>query len=246
MPTTKENAAVLEKFDFDLPPVGVKFLSNPPDTIEKVEGKLALCEMLKSAQQGHAFYAGAQNHACEAGLYVLGQEDAPEPFINGAFGAGLQIYESQRAASRLYLHIPRIGKGVVHYVAFAPLDKLDFDPDVLILTADTDQTEILLRALSYKTGQMWVSRMTPAIGCAWIYVYPYLKGELNYTIAGLGHGMRRRELFPQGRQIISIPFDLLPSILQTLREMPWELPAFKPDGMEYVKNLLGRLGMPEP
>ncbi len=246
MSITKENAAILDKFDFDLPPVGVKFLSDPPDTIEPIGGKLALCEMLKRAQQGHTFYAGAQNHACEAGLYVLGQEDAPEPFINGAFGAGLQIYEAQRAASRLYLHIPRIGKGVVHYLAFAPLDKMNFDPDVLILIADTDQTEILLRALSYKTGQMWVSKFTPAIGCAWIYVYPFLSGELNYSIAGLGHGMRRRELFPRGRQIISIPFDLLPSMLQTLQEMPWELPAFKPDGLEFVKNLLGRLRMPVP
>jgi len=46
------------------------------------------CEMLKRAQQGDAFFAGAENHACEAGLYALGQADAPEPFINGEFGAG--------------------------------------------------------------------------------------------------------------------------------------------------------------
>lgn len=243
---TKEDTAILDKFEFDLPPVGVKFSAEPPQTIERIEGRLALCEMLKRAQQGDAFYAGAENHACEAGLYVLGQEDAPEPFISGAFGAGLQIYEQPRAASRLYLHIPRIGKGVVHYVALAPLGKLGFDPDVLILLADTNQTEILLRALSYKTGQMWVSKSTPAIGCAWIYVYPFLSGELNYSIAGLGHGMRRRELFPQGRQIISIPFDLLPSMLQTLREMPWVLPAYKPDGLQFVKNLLARLGMSGP
>ena len=246
MSLTKEHAAILDKFDFDLPPVGVKFLAKTPGMVERIEEKMALCEMLKRAQQGHAFYAGAKNHTCEAGLYVLGQADAPEPFISGAFGAGLQIYDEPRSASRLYQHIPKIGRGVVHYVAFSPLEKLRFDPDVLILLADTHQTEILLRAMSYRTGQMWVSKFTPAIGCAWIYTYPYLSGELNYTIAGLGHGMRRRELFPEGRQIISIPFDLLSSMLQTLQKMPWVLPAYKSDGMAFVKQLLNKLGMPTP
>jgi len=246
MTLTREHAAILDKFDFDLPPVGVKFLAKPPDMVERIDVNMAFCEMLKRAQQGHAFYAGAENHTCEAGLYVLGQADAPEPFISGAFGAGLQIYDEPRSASRLYQHIPKIGRGVVHYVAFSPLDKLLFDPDILILLADTNQTEILLRAMSYRTGQMWVSKYTPAIGCAWIYTYPYLSGELNYTMTGLGHGMKRRQLFPEGRQIISIPFDLLSSMLQTLQKMPWVLPAYKSDGMEFVKQLLNKLGIPTP
>jgi uncharacterized protein (DUF169 family) len=239
----KEYQAILEKFDFDLPPVGVKFLAKPPNMIDRLDENMALCEMLKRAQEGKVFFADAKNHTCEAGMYVLGQAEAPEPFISGEFGAGLQIYEGPRSASRLYLHIPRIGKGVVHHVAFAPLDKLVFEPDLLILLANTHQTEILLRAMSYRTGQMWVSKFTPAIGCAWIYTYPYLSGELNYTIAGLGHGMKRRNLFPEGRQIVSIPFDIMPSLLQTLQIMPWVLPAYKPDGLEFVRRLLDKLGI---
>jgi len=131
-------------------------------------------------------------------------------------------------------------------VAFSPLDKLSFDPDLVIILANTDQTEILLRAMSYRTGEMWESKFTAAIGCAWTYVYPYLTGKLNYNVTGLGHGMRRRKLFPEGRQIISIPFDLLPSILQTLQEMPWILPAYEPDGMEFVGKVLSSLGISPP
>jgi uncharacterized protein (DUF169 family) len=243
MSLTEQDYAILKKFEFEQPPVGVKFLAKPPSRLGKIEGKTALCEMLKRAQEGQAFYADATNHACEAGMYVLGQAEAPEPFINGEFGAGLQIYEEPRSASRLYQHIPTIGNGVVQHVAFAPLEKLSFEPDLLILLAETPQTEILLRALSYRTGQMWISKYTPAIGCAWIFSYPYLSGELNYSIAGLGHGMKRRQLFPEGRQIISIPFDRLPQLLQTLQVMPWELPAYKPDGLEFVGQLLHKLGL---
>ena len=243
MSITNEDISILEKFNFDLPPVGVKFLGEMPENVERLDKNMAFCEMLQRAQTGKAFYCDANSHTCEAGLYVLGQADAPAPFIGGAFGAGLQIYEEPRSASRLYQHIPTIDRGIVNYVAFSPLDQLDFDPDVLILIAETNQTEILLRALSYRTGQMWNSKYTPAIGCAWIYIHPYLSGELNYVVTGLGHGMKRRRLFPEGRQFISIPFDLLPSMLKTLQVMPWVLPAYKPDGLEFVGRLLKKLGL---
>ncbi len=246
MTLTKKDLALLNKFDFAVQPVGVKFSLRRPDAVERLGKKMALCEMLKHAQEGNAFFADAKNHTCEAGPYVLGQADAPEPFIGGEFGAGLKIFEAPRSASRLYLYLPKIGKGVVHYVAFSPLDKLPFEPDLLILLANTNQTEILLRAMSYRTGQMWQSKCTAAIGCAWIYIYPYLTGELNYIVTGLGHGMKRRKLFPEGQQLISIPFDLLSSLLQTLQDMPWDLPAYQPDGMEFVRKLLIDLGITPP
>ena len=132
---------------------------------------------------------------------------------------------------------------MVNCVAFSPLNALSFDPDVLVILAQTNQTEILLRAMSYRTGQMWSSKFSAAIGCAWILVYPYLTGELNYVMTGLGHGMKRRKLFPEGRQLVSIPFDLLPSLLQNLQEMPWDLPAFQPDGLEFVQQLVNDLGL---
>ena len=243
MTLTRKDFSVLYKFGFDVQPVGVKFLSKPPDMVEKLNESIALCEMLKKAQEGNAFYADKESHACDAGSYVLGQADAPEPYISGEFGAGLRIFEDARSASRLYLHIPKIGRGKVNYVAFAPLSKLPFDPDLLIVQSGTSQTEILLRAMSYRTGQIWSSKTSAAIGCAWLFVYPYLTGELNYTVTGLGHGMKRRKLFPEGMQMISIPFDILPSMLQTLREMPWVLPAYEPDGPEFMRRLRNALGL---
>ena len=160
---TQEELGVLDKFDFDILPVGVKFLFQKPNMVERLDENMALCEMLKRAQEGNAFFADAQNHTCEAGLYVLGQADAPEPYISGVFGAGLGIFEDPRSAGRLYHYIPKIEKGVTNYVAFAPLDKLSFDPDVLIILAETSQTEILLRAMSYRTGQMWMSKSSPRL-----------------------------------------------------------------------------------
>jgi uncharacterized protein (DUF169 family) len=234
---------ILNAFHFNVHPVGLKYLVRAPEMIDRLDRNLTLCEMLKRAQEGDLFYADARNHACEAGQYILGQREIEEQFVNGEFGAGLGLFKDARAASRLYHYIPKIAKGVLNYIAFAPLDKLPFEPDVLIILASIDQAEILLRAVSYETGQMWSSKYSAAIGCSWLFAYPYLSGEINFIATGLGFGMKRRKLFPQGLQFMSIPFDGLPSMVRTLKEMPWMPEPFKPNGMEYVKQLRQRLGL---
>jgi uncharacterized protein (DUF169 family) len=243
MTLAKKDFAILDRFEFEIQPVSVKYLTRPPGEIKRLETQMTLCEMLKTAQGGESFYAAAENHACSAGLYVLGQTDIEEQFINGEYGAGLGVFCDARAGSRLYHYIPKIGKGVVKYVALSSLGDLAFDPDVLILLAKTSQAEILLRAMSYKTGAPWLSRYSSAIGCAWLFVYPYLSGEINYGSTGLGFGMKRRRLFSEGLHFICIPFDQLPSMLKTLEEMPWVPEPYKPNGLEYVKNLRERLGL---
>jgi uncharacterized protein (DUF169 family) len=204
---------------------------------------LALCEMLKRAFEGNSFLAGAKNHRCESGLYVLGQTKLAEPFKNGEFGAGMEVFRDRRSAGRLYHYIPRIDEGAVQYVAFSPFNNLLFEPDVLIALADTRQAEILLRAMSYGTGEMWQNRYSTAIGCAWLFVYPYLNGEINFIPTGFGFGMRRRKLFREGLHFVCIPYDRLPYMLQTLKEMPWVPRPFQPDGPEYAKKLRIHLGL---
>jgi uncharacterized protein (DUF169 family) len=81
--------------------------------------KIWLCaKCSRELRKEMPFFAGKENHTCEARLYVLGQADVPEPYISGEFGVGLKIFEEPRSASKLYHYIPKIGRGVVHYVAF--------------------------------------------------------------------------------------------------------------------------------
>ncbi len=246
MVLNSDDLAILAKMELEIRPIGIKYLTRPPEDIHRINQKMTLCEMLKTAQEGSSFYATVDDHTCDGGTYVLGQTEMPEQFINGEYGAGLGLFRDTRAASRLYHYVPKINKGVVKYVALGPLDNLNNDPDVAIVFARTSQMEILLRASSYRTGQMWSARYSSAIGCGWILVYPFLSGEINYGTTGLGFGMRRRRLFPEGLQWISVPFNMLPSFLQTLREMPWVPPPYEPNGVEYVKKLRIELGLDKP
>jgi len=243
MNKTNIDFSILDNFKFETTPIGIKLTVKRVEGIPRVNKKMTLCEMIKWSQDGNVFYPEIEDHTCDAGLYILGQKDVEIPYINGEYGTGLQLFESPRSASRLYQHIYKIDKGTVNYLSFAPLKKLTFEPDILLITANTPQAEIILRASSYVTGDMWVSKYTAALGCDWLLVYPYISGEINHTTTGLGFGMRRRHIFPEGLIMIAIPFDKIPSLLHTLRVMPWIPEPYNPDGLEYVKRLRIDLGL---
>ncbi|MCK4273566.1 MAG: DUF169 domain-containing protein [Dehalococcoidales bacterium] len=225
MQSTPRDYTIFDKFNFERKPVGIKFLLNKPDGINKLDTGLAFCEMFRKAQDSEPFYAKKDNFACMGSL-LLGMKDLEPIFESGEIGATDGIYQEARANRRIYQDIPKLAKDTVRYVAFSPVDKLSFNPDIIVFTASVSQAEILLRALSYSTGKISTTRTTPAIMCAWLFVYPFVSGEANYSITGLGYGMKARKVFPEGLMLISLPYDLLPALTVNLQEMKWVLPAY--------------------
>ena len=220
MSSIQQDLSVFNKFKFERQPVGVKFLPTKPDEIRRLDKILDFCEMLVEAQNGSTFYVSKENFTC-VGPLILGMVDSDPVFESGRVGPKLEIFKDAPANRGIYQFIPKLAKDTANYVAFSPLDELAFEPDILIVTANPGQTEIILRANSYDTGNMWSAKGTPVAACAWLYIYPYVSGELNFMMPGFSFGMRSRRLFPEGLLLISIPRDLLPSIVKNLQDMNW-------------------------
>jgi uncharacterized protein (DUF169 family) len=226
MSPLKQDLSIYSKFNFQRQPVGVKFLPVRPEGIEQLDKTLPFCEMIKEAQErGTPFYFAKENESC-FGRALLGMEDLPAFAEGGQVGIKLEIFQEERANSDLYQHLHILPRGIVNYVAFSTLDRLAFEPDLLILLANTSQAEIVLRAMCYSTGEIRESRTTGVLGCAWIYNYPYRSGKVNYTVTGLAFGMKAKEVFEEGWILISIPYNWIPIITQNLREMKWVLPSY--------------------
>jgi uncharacterized protein (DUF169 family) len=162
--------------------------------------------------------------------------DSDPVFESGRVGPKLEIFRDAPANRGIYQSVPKLAKDTANYIAFSPLDKLSFEPDVLIVTADPSQTEIILRANSYDTGNMWSAKGTPVAACAWLYIYPYVSGELNFMMPAFSFGMKSRRLFPEGLLLISIPRDLLPSIVRNLQDMKWIPHSFTIGREEHKKK----------
>ncbi len=132
---------------------------------------MSICEMLRECQRNGAFYAGLDNFTCAEPLF-LGMAEGDPVFESGYIGESLHIFEEARANRRLYHYITKLERGSVNYVGFSKLDSLTWDPDVLVLSVDGIQLEIILRALCFSTGKMWSSCGTPVIACSWLLTYP--------------------------------------------------------------------------
>lgn len=223
--------SIYKQFSFERPVVGVKFLFEKPKGIKKLDKNLALCEMIKEAWQREApFYITKENENC-VGKVVVGWEDIPPFAESGQLGAEFEIYQEPRANSMIYYKAAKITKGTVNYILFSPLDQISFEPDLLFFAAKPDQAEILLRASSYSTGDVWTTKASLVLNCSWLFAYPYISGNLNYVITGLGFGSKAKEVFPPGRILIVVPFQLIPTLTNNLKEMKWVVPSYT-DGKE--------------
>jgi len=227
--------SIFDKFKFARKPVGVKYSLSKPKGIEPLDKSLAICEMFAAAQTSPPFYASRENVQC--GEHVVGMEEFPPMMHSGQLGSKFSMFKNAGANRRIYDYIPLLPKDSVKYIIHSPVDKLTADPDFLIFTANPTQAEIILRASSYANGKMWSFKGTTCLSCAWIYAHPYLNGEINMTVSGLGYSMKARGVLPEGLLIITVPFDLLSGLIENLKDMEWEPYWFKLGREGFIKEV---------
>jgi uncharacterized protein (DUF169 family) len=220
MNTKTRDYSIFEKFNFDRKPIGVSYSLKKPNGIRQLDKSLALCELFKEAQTSPPFYVSKENIQC--GAQVTGMEVFPAVMYSGQLGSAFSMFKTPGANRRVYDYMPILPENSVKYIIHCPIDQLTTDPDFLIITANTSQAEVLLRASSFTSGKMWTSKASTCLACAWIYAQSYLSGELNYTISGLGFSMKARNVLPDGLIIISIPSEIIPMIIENLKDMEWE------------------------
>jgi len=220
---------IFEKLNLIKEPIGVKFLFFKPEGIKalSLNKKLSFCELIVEAQETEEpFYFSKENEETCVGKFLLGMEEMAPFAESGQIGPKLGIFDEPRANYVFYQYIPRFERNVVNYVLYSKLKNIPFNPDLLIITATPAQAEILMRAASFSTGELYVSKTTPVMGCAWIYIYPFKKKRINFLIPEMVHGMKSRRLFPEGSILISIPYNWIPTIIKNLNTMKWELPSY--------------------
>ncbi len=240
MISKKTDYAVFDKFNFERKPVGVKYSLGKPKGVKQTAKSLALCEMFKEAQTSQPFYVARENVQC--GEQVLGMTDFPPMMYSGQLGPMYAMFKNPGANRRIYDYVPVLPKDSVKYITHAAIDQMNFDPDLLIITANTTQAEIILRASSFSDGKMWHAKGTTCLACAWIYAHPYLSGEMNYIVSGLGFSMKARGVLPDGLFIITFPFDAISPLMENLKEMEWEPYWFKLGRDEFMKETRKRSG----
>ena len=230
MSDLKHDYSVLEKLGLDQPPVGVKFSFFRPDSIPQLDknAALSLCEMLRLSQsENRSFYISSENTETCVGKIILGMEEFTPFEKSGQIGERLGVFDEARCNQHFYQFIPRLDNGTANYVLFSPAALLTYDPDVLVVSATPAQAEVVMRAMTYSTGEMYKSSCTPVMGCSWLLVHPHKTAEVNFIVPAFVHGLHGRQLYPSDTILIGIPYRWIPAILSNLARMPLHLEGHK-------------------
>lgn len=220
----KQDLSIFEKLGLEREPIAIKYEYFKPEGFEQLDKALGLCEMVKEAEQReHPFYITVDNENC-AGKGALGMASGPSWAEAGLIGEKMGYFRDARENMRLTTHYEVFKQGVVNYAVYSKLSQLTFEPDLLVCVGTADQAEVILRAMTYSTGDIYESKATPVFQCSWLYTYPHVTGKINYITTGLGIGMKARKVYPSGLVIVSIPANWIPIIAQNLREIPFVLP----------------------
>jgi len=193
----KQDLSVFNKLQMERAPIAIKYEFFEPEGIEKLDKALSLCEMVREAQQREKpFYISRDNEDC-AGKCALGMMEGPAWGEGGEIGERMDIFQDARANRHCISHYKTFQPGTVNFAAYSKLEQLTFEPDLLVFVGRADQAEIVLRAMTYSTGEMYESKSTPVFQCSWLYTYPVLTQKINFVITGMSFGMRAREV-PSG------------------------------------------------
>jgi uncharacterized protein (DUF169 family) len=209
------------KLDLPYSPVAIKLHYSQPEGVERTDKKLTLCQYLKEAQDsGKRFFITKDDESC-VGKMVLGMIPKPPLAASGQAGLDFGVFRTQAPNARIYNMMTTLVPGAHNFVEFCPLAQCDFYPDLLLLVAKVSQADIIMRASSYVSGDLWEYKSTHVMSCAWLYPYPYVHGKINCCITGMHHGLKRRKMYPEGLHIISIPYQKLDEVITALDQMDW-------------------------
>jgi uncharacterized protein (DUF169 family) len=236
---SKEDLEIIEKLDCPQKAIAVGLKLEIPKGIERLGENIRVCDMVKRARERAPFYADSDNHTCHAGWSVLGYGEPPPPFTSGEAASALMGYKTPEAGRRPYYYTHKLRKNSAKYVVFSTLDKLTFEPDLLLLCADAKQIH-LLRAVVWSTGKVLESRVTLSMECSWYIAYPIITGEINHFLGSVGYATHRAGTWNPGEVAICIPWSAVPAFMENLREMPWTMPFYGPEGLEFKKKMLKR------
>lgn len=195
-------------------PIAISFTSEAPKGVERMKGRARLCQMLDKVRlEGESFYTVSECHECDGGASSCGLRMMSENRKTGEFLVKLGLFGTARAARRFLNSNPRIESGTVQAVSFSPLEKVTFEPDVVLVICNAKQGMQIAEASAYDSGRRTTGLTGPPI-CSAVVAAPFLTGEVVYSLGDTG--ARKYMKLKDEDMFVGIPAEQLPVIVDNL------------------------------
>jgi uncharacterized protein (DUF169 family) len=132
------------------------------------------------------FYATAEEQMCKGGAAAIGLMEAPEKIKTGEFYQSLGRFSSLGSAKRTMESIPKIDP-MMKAIIYAPLEKVNFNPDVIVVISSPAQAMRLAQAMVYtRGGRVEASFSGIQSVCADAVAGPFVNNTANFTLGCSG------------------------------------------------------------
>ncbi|WP_292368438.1 DUF169 domain-containing protein [Methanoregula sp. UBA64] len=200
-------------------PVAVKLAKTPADIpvgYQKVTEKHRHCQFVQDARlKGMTGYATRPEHLCRGGAAVMGIEPSPEIVSDGTTYQKLGNFKTVEGAVETVSAVPKTGKQFYASV-YAPLEKAEFDPDVVVIVATPRQALRLSQAYLYATGGRFAADYSGIQSlCADAVVAVRERGVPNMTLGC--NGSRKYSGIAEDEVIFGVPTKDLEKIVTALK-----------------------------
>jgi len=200
-------------------PVAIKFITSKehlPEGVPALEEKATHCQMVNMARKdGKIFYSVNENHACMGGSWALGLREMTPTLKSGEFYYKLGKYDSWAACKRTILNIPHVESGATYGIAYAPLEKVPYDPTLVLLVTTPKAMLKLAQSNLYRLGGRITCNFAGIQSvCSDASAQVYLTGKMNFSLGC--DGSRKYSGIEEGEMVMGIPAEMLPEIADAL------------------------------
>jgi len=199
-------------------PFGVKFYE---DTDERPQGTMRPQRPMNTCQitafvryYGRSMYFTAEDMACVVGGVTLGLIEEPESMKNGTIAK--MLHADLKSAKEFTTKVSKIPYGRFKAVAVAPMAKLTFEPDLVVMYGNTAQVMRVVQGYLYKKG----GRMNFSTGgewslCADVIAQAYISQDIAVAIPCFGD--RKTALAQDDELTVAFPYSLYDGILEGMK-----------------------------
>lgn len=133
------------------PPIGISFTNEPPAGVKKMSGSVPSGCVFWIKAFTEQFYTTQSDHAnCSIGSFTHGFLPSSQVSLDSCPDIKLMV-EADYLALRDFGGVPRM-ENKQKFVAYAPLKSTSFEPDVILMICNAEQSMLVTEAApSYKT-----------------------------------------------------------------------------------------------
>lgn len=206
------HSAKLQKtLELDVSPVAVAITPEPPEGLKQWRYKATPCVMIQIARLGSVFYSSGNNILC-GGRSNLGIAKSLLQNLDYFLVRREKLSGSMAAARRLLDSMKERAPELGGYLAFSPLEKATFNPDVILFVGTPLQISRIIFLDSFETGEIDTVHGEPL--CSGALATPITTGKIGVSF--LDMSCRSFGRYKPEEMVIGVPYPKMSRIVNSI------------------------------